>query len=333
MVWPRRKGISRLLDDVDYIALDIELLEDLFYEHPLFDADFYIKKGNKFIFYRKRELPITRERIRAWKDMGVKKVYLKVEAFEFYPQYLQGRLSQIMEDPCYQVERKAKILYLVSESLLERAFRELDEVAIENAKVFVRDTIRYLSDVPELYRKFMGLMEHDFTTYLHSNNVFFLATSFSLHLGMTIKEVEKISLAALFHDLGKERVDQKILQKPGSLDPHEWEEIKRHPIWSTQMLKEARFSEELVLEVVEQHHESLDGSGYPKGLKGDQIHPFSRLIKVCDVFEALCGIRPYRAPFTPKRAVEIMQTEMEGKLDEGVLKEFLAFLGYESEKD
>lgn len=331
MVWVRRRAF--LLEDANYIVLAIELLEDLFYEHPFFDADFYIKKGNRFIFYRKRELPITRERIKAWKDMGVKKVYLKVENLEFYPQYLHRKLSQIMEDPRYQVERKAKILYLVSESLLERTFRKLDEVAIENAKVFVRDTIRYLSDVPDLYKKFIGLMEHDFTTYLHSNNVFFLATSFGLHLGMSIADVERISLAALFHDLGKERVDQRILQKPGSLDPLEWEQIKRHPVWSVQVLKRARFSDDLVMEVVEQHHESPDGSGYPKGLKEDQIHPFSRLVKICDVFEALCGIRPYRAPFTPKQAVEIMQTEMKGKLDEKMLEEFLAFLGYEPKED
>jgi len=323
-----RRAFNRLTRDVDYLALDIELLEDLFQEHPLFDADFYIKKGNKLIFYRKRELPITAERIRAWREMGVKKIYLKVEAIEYYPQYLQDRLSRIMQDPRFDVERKAKVLYLVSESLLERTFRELDEVAIENARAFVRDTVRYLQDMPDLYRKFMLLMDHDFITYLHSNNVFLLATSFALHLGFPIDRVEALALAALFHDLGKEKVRQEVLQKPGKLDPPEWEEMKRHPLWSVQLLAEAGFREEAVLQTVEQHHESPDGSGYPRGLKGEEIGVPSHILKVCDVFEALCGIRPYRPPYPPSKAVEIMKGEMAGKLGPEILREFLDFLGY-----
>lgn len=324
----RRRSYQSLTRDVDYLALDIELLEDLFEEHPLFDADFYIKKGNKLIFYRKRELPITRERIRAWKEMGVKKVYLKVEAFEYYPRYLQDKLSRIMEDPRFDVEKKAKVLYLVSESLLERTFREPDERAIDNARAFVRDTVRYLGGMPDLHRKFLRLMDHDFTTYLHSNNVFFLTAGFSFHLGLPVDRIEGLALAALFHDLGKERVRQEILQKPGKLDPQEWEEMKRHPLWSVQLLREAGFQDQAVLEAVEQHHESPDGSGYPRGLKGEEIGLPSRILKVCDVFEALCGIRPYRPPYPPGQAVEIMKGEMASKVDREVLREFLGYLGY-----
>lgn len=319
------------LEDSNFIVLDIELLEDLFYEHPLFDADFYVKKGKKFIFYRKREIPLTRERIKAWKDMGVKKVYLKVESYDFYPRYLRDRLNEVLRDPSFRLEKKAKVLYFVSESLLERAFRRPSPRVTKELQMFVKDTISYLSEKPDLYREFMKLMEHDFGTYLHSNNVFFLFASFLLHLGEDKQEVERSAFGALLHDIGKEKICREILTKPGPLEPWEWEEVRKHPLWGVRILKDVGVEDEEVLALVLEHHECPDGSGYPRGLKGEEIKRTSHVLRVCDVFEALCGIRPYRPPFPPSRALEIMRLEMAGKLHEEVLSQFEEFLGRKAE--
>lgn len=322
-----RDWFREFLEDSNYIVLDIELLEDLFYEHSFFDADFYVKKGEKFIFYRKREIPLTKERIKAWKEMGIKKVYLKVGSYDFYPRYLRDRLNEVLRDPSYRLEKKARVLYFVSESLLERAFRRPSPRVTKELELFVKDAVVYLSEKKELYQEFLKLMEHDFGTYLHSNNVFFLFASFLLHLEYEKTQVEIASFGALLHDIGKEKIAREILTKPGPLEPWEWEEIKRHPTWGIKILKDVGIEDEEVLRLVLEHHECPDGSGYPRGLKGEQIGRTSHILRVCDVFEALCGIRPYRHPFSPSRALEIMKFEMKGKLEEEVLGLFEEFLG------
>jgi HD-GYP domain-containing protein (c-di-GMP phosphodiesterase class II) len=313
----------------EYLVFDIEVFEDFFLENPLFEADLYIKKGKKLIFYRRKELPISIERISAWKAMGVKKVYVKIPSMDIYAEYLRPKLREVMESTEYPIEKKAKVLYRVAESILERAFRRWDKFAIENMWNFVKDTVRFLGEKPGLYKCLIELMDHDFSSYLHSNNTFFLATSFSLHKKMPLTEVELLAFSSIFHDIGKGRIPQSILQKPGPLDPYEWSEIKRHPLLSVKMLKERGFEDDSVLEIILEHHESPDGSGYPRGLKGEEVHPLSHILRVCDVFEALCGLRPYRPPYKPREAVRVMKEEMKGKLDERTFLEFLGFLGYE----
>jgi len=313
----------------EYLVFDIEIFEEFFLKNSLFEADLYIKKGKKLLFYRRKELPITIERISAWKAMGVKKVYVKIPAMDIYPQYLRPTLREVMESTEYSLEKKAKVLYRVAESILERVFRRWDKFAIENTWNFVKDTVRFLGEKPGLYKCLRELMDHDFVSYLHSNNVFFLATSFSLHRKMPLEQVEVLAFSSIFHDIGKERIPQSILQKPGPLDPYEWSEMKRHPLLSVRLLKERGFENREIFEIIEQHHESPDGSGYPRGVKGEKIHPMAHLLKVCDVFEALCGIRPYRPPYKPREAIRVMKEEMRGKLDDEAFLEFLGFLGYE----
>ena len=92
-------------------------------------------------------------------------------------------------------------------------------------------------------------------------------------------------------------------------------------------MKRAHLTDEEILRIVEEHHEAADGSGYPKGLKEEEIHPYSRLVQICDIFEALCGVRPYRRPFTPYEALKLMKTEMRRKVDWDLYKDFVRFLG------
>ena len=128
-------------------------------------------------------------------------------------------------------------------------------------------------------------------------------------------------------DVGKGRIPQEILQKPGKLTPAEWKEIKKHPLYSRQALEEANLTDERVLRIVEQHHETSDGQGYPYGLRAGEIDPGARLVQICDIFEALCGIRPYRRPLTPYEALRLMKEEMREKIDWELYRSFVRFLG------
>jgi len=298
-------------------------------EHPILSQeDLYLKVGRKFVLLRKKNIPLSGERIRRWREMGVKLVYLKAEAREAYLEYLQNKLEEVLSSS-KPLGEKANFLYCVSEMLTERLLRSFNPEDLSSAKTFVKEATQCLLEDSELSSHLIKIMSHDFSTYVHSNNVFLLAACFSLFQGLSKEEAEKIALGALLHDLGKERLDPRILQKPERLDPYEWSEVRKHPIWSFEALKRLDPSWEEIRRIALEHHESNDATGYPRGLDRELIHPYSMLVKICDVFEALTGVRPYREPLTPYRALEFMKSTMLTKLDRDQFRTFIAFLGPE----
>ncbi len=136
----------------------------------------------------------------------------------------------------------------------------------------------------------------------HSQRVAALAVAVGQALDLPEKQIERLQLAGLMHDLGKIGVHTSILLKPGSLETHEWEAIKLHPSRGAEILGCIPELADIV-EAVKYHHERLDGSGYPEGLRGDEIPLFARIIAVCDAYDAMTSERPYRPPMTPAQAI------------------------------
>ncbi len=139
----------------------------------------------------------------------------------------------------------------------------------------------------------------------HEQRVAQLASSIAQEMGLPPEQVEGIMLAASIHDLGKLRVPAEILSKPGRLNAIEYELVKVHAQTGYDIVKDIQFSQPIA-QMVRQHHERLDGSGYPQGLKGDEILPGSRILAVADVVEAMSSHRPYR----PGLGVEVALDEI-----------------------
>lgn len=309
-----------------FLPLSLELL----IPRSPFEADIYFRVGKEMVLFRKKGLPLSWRRIAIWSEMGVKRVYMAAEDYRVYLDFLRQSLPAIMGDRNRSTEEKARFLYSLAGSFFEDMTTSFDPELVKRGEEMAKEVMGYLrSGGVKLGKKVIGIMSHDFATYVHLNNVFFLASTFALRKRLPFEEVQRVGLAAVFHDLGKEHIDPRILQKPGKLDPDEWKEMRKHPIYSRQGLEKAGCLEPEIAQIVEQHHETLDGKGYPRGLKGEQIHPHARLLQVCDIFEALCGVRPYRRPFTPFEALKLMKEEMKGKIDWELYREFVAFLGPE----
>ncbi|HTU59265.1 MAG TPA: HD domain-containing phosphohydrolase, partial [Polyangiales bacterium] len=119
---------------------------------------------------------------------------------------------------------------------------------------------------------------------------------------------------ALLHDVGKLGVSNAILDKPGKLNPEEWEAVKRHPVYTEAILSRIPQFAELAL-VSAAHHERLDGKGYPRGLQAEAIALETRIITICDVFDAITAARPYREAIAIPRALEIMRESVDTALD------------------
>jgi putative nucleotidyltransferase with HDIG domain len=162
---------------------------------------------------------------------------------------------------------------------------------------------------------------HHTHSYRHCLFVTGFAVAFAQHLGMRDEDQRRLTRAALLHDVGKAFTPIAILDKPGKLTDEETIEMRKHPRQGFEALvAQGSFPREM-LDVVLHHHEFLDGTGYPDGLKGDQISDIVRLMTIVDIHAALVERRSYRMPFTHAKAFEIME-QMGDKLDQPLLQVF-----------
>jgi putative nucleotidyltransferase with HDIG domain len=162
---------------------------------------------------------------------------------------------------------------------------------------------------------------HHTDSYRHCLFVTGYAVAFAQHLGMREDDQRRLTRAALLHDVGKAFVPVAILDKPGKLTEEEMIVMRRHPrLGYDALAAQGGFPPEM-LDVVLHHHELLDGTGYPNGLRGDQISDIVRLTTIVDIHAALVEKRAYRLPFTHAKAFEIME-QMGGKLDQHLLQAF-----------
>jgi putative nucleotidyltransferase with HDIG domain len=159
---------------------------------------------------------------------------------------------------------------------------------------------------PDVFLKVTRLKTKDEGTYVHSLAVSALMMRLARSLGHGDDAVRELGVAGLLHDVGKLMVPNAILNKSGGLEADEKRLMRSHPEVGYRLLKEQGSLSDLVLDICRHHHEMLDGSGYPLGLKAEQISPEIRLSTVCDVFEALTSARPYKRAWSTRDALNWM---------------------------
>jgi putative nucleotidyltransferase with HDIG domain len=151
-------------------------------------------------------------------------------------------------------------------------------------------------------------------TFNHSNGVANASVTIARQLGLPRDRVIFVRHAALLHDLGKLGVSNAILEKPAKLDDEEWKIMKRHPMDTWQILHSIPHFEELS-EVAASHHEKLNGTGYHRGISGDQMSKEARIIAVADIFDALTAKRPYRDSLPLEKVFDILRKDVPHALD------------------
>lgn len=178
-----------------------------------------------------------------------------------------------------------------------------------------------LNEVVQQLREHNGAGEQLGSVYIadgelfhHSVNVTFYALTLGLQQGLTNVELVDLGLGTLLHDIGKLRLPQEILRRPGKLTDEEFRTIKLHARYGYDILTKLQDVPTKSALVALQHHERLDGSGYPNGLTEEHIHPFSQLVAVVDVYEALTANRVYRKAYLPHAAMNILLAEKGVKL-------------------
>lgn len=196
----------------------------------------------------------------------------------------------------------------------------------DQSSALVEEMISSLSRNADALISLSKLRQYDEYTYTHSINVAVFSMAYARYLDRPQDYIHALGMAALFHDLGKYLVPGEILNKPGKLSEQEFRVMKRHPLESFQLLREKDVSEEILRGVVE-HHERFNGNGYPRGLQGEQQHPFARIIAVADVYDALTSERIYKKAMLPGKALSLMYGLREKDFHPGMVERFIKCLG------
>ena len=166
--------------------------------------------------------------------------------------------------------------------------------------------------------------EADSYTYTHSINVALLSVLIGKWMKYGQNMIDSLMIAGLLHDIGKMKIDPKILNKPDKLTDEEFEEVKKHPMYSYELLQD---NKELSLDIkigILMHHERMDGSGYPYGVFNENINDIAKILAVADAYDAMISERPYQKKRSPFEVMQLMQEGVFGKLDTKILLTFLS---------
>lgn len=230
------------------------------------------------------------------------------------------------------------------EKELEKA-REIKDVAVQNvknmledaasgksfdsepAKEQVNDIVKSVFRNKDAMLSLTRLKSFDEYTFTHCVNVTVLAIALARETGFTKKQVEMIGLGGMLHDVGKMKVPDAVLNKPGKLDPEERLIIQKHTTWGYDILKDRDDISDVAKLMALEHHERIDGSGYPNGKTEDQLQPESMLTGVVDVYDALTSARVYKPGMPPPNALSFIKSKAETEFRPEYVEKFMDVIG------
>lgn len=220
---------------------------------------------------------------------------------------------------------KSRLVHQHSITMMKTLLENPTMQNIKEAKKGISEVAGLILTNNETLNYLLDITSHDFYTYTHSVNVGVMGISLakSLFKDSANHDLRELGVGFFLHDVGKVGIDQSIITKPGKLTSEEMQEMKRHPALGFRLLNETKQLTEESKTIVLQHHERVDGTGYPKGLRGGEIHIYGRICSIADVYDALTSDRPYRKKMPPFAALKIMQDEMINHFQQELFQAFI----------
>ena len=197
----------------------------------------------------------------------------------------------------------------------------------EEAITVVKNMAELTMTEPHAMLALSMLKDYDNYTFTHSVNVSVLALAVGRACELTEEQLKTLGLGGLLHDLGKLRVDVNIITKPGRLTDAEFEEIKEHPGYGAEIIKEMEGVTSEVMQIVHGHHLRYDRTGYPSDAAGNTVSPLVEMAAIADAYDAMTTLRSYQRPFTPRKAIARMKDVAGTSLHPDFVTRFIASLG------
>lgn len=284
-------------------------------------CDIYIQRESCGvpILYRRESHPLTEADLDRLVKRGIQTLYI-TKSHE--ATFRQRMYEEVCQNESVPLAERYKVLSEINKTEFDKNFRngKLEDVIYFNdglGNKLSELVCRQDLIVDELF----SMMEFDNGTYTHSINVATYSLILANRLGIRdTPELQSIATGALLHDIGKRHVQLAILNKPGPLSEQQRNHIEQHP---TMGFLELAQREDLTwgqIMMVYQHHERVDGSGYPTGIKDKEIHPWARICSIADIFHALTSARPYKAPMSTDAALEVLGKQSGKTLDKEMVE-------------
>lgn len=321
---------------MDQNYLQIQPLLLMLSDKP-FDFNIYLYQHGNYILYATPK-NFTEEHRNRLIQNDIENLYIDNSERLTYDLYIERNLSDILESSKITANAKSKILYSHSMNVVNAFFSRsnkeyLNTESYQKMAALVDNMYSFFEKNPGAIQSVRGLISTNYKEYIHCINTALYAVSLMIfHHGQSSDGtplrrsfIRQVGMGALLHDIGKSRIAQGILNKPGALSATEFDEIKKHPIHGLEMCQLMEL-EQTVTQCVLFHHEKLDGSGYPSGTRNIPDHV--RVVTVADMFDAITCDRPYRKhKVTAFEALKILSKDVEReRLDRNLVASFIKMI-------
>lgn len=244
------------------------------------------------------------------KDLGIMYVYVEdsrtkdIEIADVVSEKTRIDLNSTVKHTMWQMKKKNTL------------------IDIKGIKEIIDGMIDELTNHKNLVINLQDMRSFDDYLYAHSVETCILSVVLGISSKMDAIKLRDLAIGALLHDVGKVKIPLEIMNKPDSLTPEEWEQMKKHTVYGFEMLRRNDELSLLSAHVAYQHHERMDAKGYPRGLQGDDILMFAKIVAIADSYDALTCDKVYRKRFLPHEAMEIIKSSAGTQFDVPMVKAF-----------
>lgn len=279
--------------------LDIDKVQpDMILVKPIYNDD-----GQILLAANKK---LTQHYLNRIKKMG----YLKLYVYDKYEEDTKER---------YYNE-------VLSEELRRDAVHNLKTLNLDAVTFYANRIVDELVSQSDILIDLADIRGYNNQTYEHCINVALLSVTIGIGLGLTNEQLNMLSVGAILHDIGKVVIDKSIIEKQDKLTDEEYEIVKKHPMFGYNMLKDNFEISSQSRVAVLLHHENEDGTGYPFGRIGKDIHIFAKIIHVADVFDALVSERSYKKALSPSDALEFLMAHCGAMFDQSIVEKLIKYV-------
>lgn len=298
----------------EYLSYPLYILQ----KESIVPFDCYIKRYDDYVIIIEAGSYISEDFLEKLKNN--KEIYILRNDSEKMNQYQTDHNIVNLSDTTFNVsetsEKRLSTLYTDISKAMQTIFDKGDEkFSLDALRLPLIELVDDVNLNADLFPRLFKIIPMEYTTHNHSTNVAFFAMILTKALDLSYEDIIDVGLTGLLHDIGKIRIDNQLLLKPSRLKEDEYETIKHHSEYGYSILKDNGVENQKILNGVHLHHERLDGSGYPKGLRDKMIPKYAKIIGICDAFDALTTKRTFRNHYTSYEALLVMKQEMATQFD------------------
>ena len=289
----------------------------------------YIYINSSYNLYNTSGHPFVTKDLRRLIDAGIQYAYISSKDYQRYYDAVENSLDSLFESKKIALRAKCEIVYATTLALAQGIYSsEPNEESVRNIKKLTKKTIKLILKKANAFKNIPDIINHDFLTSTHVSSTSIIMLCFANSIGITDEDVlAEIGTGVLLHDIGKMFIPKDLLTSKNSLSQKQLCIIRNHVSDGVDYLKKYAFLSKEILRMISEHHERLDGSGYPNKLRNGGISIYGKMLAIVDAFEAMTSFRPYREIcFSTQQALDYIDDKKSIFFDNKIAEAFIDFM-------